>query len=100
MCLYIWYQITMHINIIMHALPHKMLDHPRIAYFVKSLKINRAMYVLQRNITSLKILTGLVKQCVLERPAKVFKSIFLIAFFLRISNLALNSLSTLILQGI
>ena len=83
-------------SFIMHHLPHKVAEHPRINYFVKSLKINRALCLVQRNIISLQILTDMVRQCDLHRTGKIFKSIFLIAFFgfLRISNLSPTSLST------
>ena len=47
-------------SFIMHELPQNVLDHPRIAYFVRAVKINRPLSVIQRNIKSLEVLSDLV----------------------------------------
>ena len=75
---------------IMYGLPFHILQHPKIRYFQKSLKINRPPSSVTRNIISLPILSTLVHQCSTIPFGRVFKSIFLIAFFgfLRVSNLA------------
>ena len=75
---------------IMFDLDHAILDHPKVRYFVRSLKINRPLVVVKRNIMSLQVLSNLVKECNFIFAGKVFKAIFLMAFFgfLRISNVA------------
>ena len=80
---------------VMYGLPHDLLHHPRIAYFIKSLKINRPLTVTPRNIMSLNTLSNLVHLCQSLTSGDSFKAIFLIAFFgfLRISNLAPQSLT-------
>ena len=80
---------------VMYGLPHCLLQHPRIAYFIKSLKINRPLTVTPRNIMSLSTLSNLVHLCKSITSGASFKAIFFIVFFgfLRISNLAPQSLS-------
>ena len=80
---------------VMYGLPHDLLHHPRIQYFIKSLKINRPLTVTTRNIMSLSTLETLVQLCESLPSGISFKAIFLIAFFvfLRISNVAPQSLS-------
>ena len=81
---------------IIYGLSYHLLDHPEIRYFIKSLKINRPLTSVPRNIMSLDNLTALVRQCAFIPDGNVFKSIFLIAFFVffRISNLAPHSLTS------
>ena len=81
---------------IMYGLPFQLLEHPEIRYFIKSLKINRPLTSVTRNIMSLDNLTALIHQCSFIPAGCVFKSIFLIAFFgfFRISNLAPHSLTS------
>ena len=66
---------------VMYGLPHPLLQHPRVHYFIKSLKINRPLSVTSRNIMSLPELTELVKLCDSLPIGPPFKAIFLIAFF-------------------
>ena len=74
---------------IIYGLPFHILEHPKIKYFQKSLKINRPPTSVTRNIMSLQMLSALVHECSNIPFGRVFKSIFLIAFFvfLRVSNL-------------
>ena len=77
---------------IMYDLQYAILDHPKVRYFIRSLKINRPLVQVKRNIMSLQVLQNLVRECnfIFAGKKKVFKAIFLMAFFgfLRISNLA------------
>ena len=75
---------------IMYDLQYVILDHPKVRYFIRSLKINRPLVQVKRNIMSLQVLQNLVRECNFIFAGKVFKAIFLMAFFgfLRISNLA------------
>ena len=82
-------------NFVKFGLKFKVWDHPRVKYFLKSVKINRPLCPTRRNIMSLDTLMKLIKACDgLESPF-TYKAIFLMAFFgfLRISNLAPHSLS-------
>ena len=73
---------------------HKALDHPRIRYFIKALKINRPLATPVRNIMTFKTLSKLVSHCYHLENAVVFKAIFLSAFFgfFRLSNLVPHNL--------
>ena len=75
---------------IMYDLNYHLLEHPKIRYFVRSMKINRPLIPVVRNIMSIETLTRLVLECDGIYGGKVFKAIFLMGFFgfLRISNLA------------
>ena len=74
----------------MYDLNYTLFDHPKIRYFVRSMKINRPLVPVTRNIMSIDILTKLVLECDTIYGGSVFKAIFLRVFFcfLRISNLA------------
>ena len=61
---------------VMYGLPHDLLHHPRIAYFTKSLKINRPLTVTPRNIMSLATLSNLVHLCSSLTSGQSFKAIF------------------------
>ena len=82
-------------SLIMYDLNYLSLDHPRVRYFVKALKINRPLAVVKRNVMSLHTLKRLALLCDEIQFGFVFKPVFLIAFFgfLRISNLAPHSVS-------
>ena len=82
-------------SLIIYDLNYLFLDHPRVRYFVKALKINRPLAVVKRNVMSLHTLKRLALLCDEIQFGFVFKPVFLIAFFgvLRISNLAPHSVS-------
>ena len=68
-------------NFIMYDLEFHLLEHPRIRFFTKSLKINRPMSLVKRNIISLPTLQQLVQACHDLVSPFTFKAIFLVAFF-------------------
>ena len=82
-------------NFVKWGLKFKIWDHPRIKYFLKSVKINRPLRPTHRNIMSLDVLRKLIKACDTLESHFTYKAIFLMAFFgfLRISNLAPHSYS-------
>ena len=75
---------------IIHQLDHSVFQSQQISYFVKALKINKPLTVVQRNIMSLDTLKTLVSLCNTIPSGQTFKAAFLLAFFafLRISNIA------------
>ena len=83
-------------NCIMYGLDHSLIDHQKVKYFMKSVKINRPLVVVPRNIMSIHMLKKLIKMCDQVPCGSVFKAVFLIAFFgfLRISNIAPHSASS------
>ena len=77
-------------SFIIYQLNHSVFENPQIAYFIKALKINRPLKVVQRNVMTLSQLRALVTLCDTIHCGQVFKAAFLLAFFafLRISNIA------------
>ena len=82
-------------NFVKYGLKFKLWEHPRVRYFLKSVKINRPLCPTRRNIMSLHTLRELIKACNSLESHFTYKAIFLMAFFgfLRISNLAPHAVS-------
>ena len=72
------------------GLNYKIWAHQNVKYFLKSVRINRPMKVVQRNIIDISTLRLLVQHCDSIYMGTVYKAIFLTAFFgfFRLSNLA------------
>ena len=72
------------------------LDHKKIKYYLRALKLNRPISVTSHNIITVHMLLKIVYQCDYLYMDKVFKAVFLAAFFgfFRLSNLAPHSLTT------
>ena len=68
-------------NLVMYGIDHAVMEHPRIKYFLKSMKINTPLSVPVRNIISLQHFVDIVFLCDHINCGPVFKSVFLIAFF-------------------
>ena len=66
------------------------LDHKKVKYYVRALKLNRPMSVTTHNIISPEVLLQIVNHCDRLYMSTVFKAVFLVAFFgfFRLSNLA------------
>ena len=77
-------------HFVMLGLKFSLFDHPRVKYFVKSVRINRPLCPIRRNIMSLETLAALSHQCMALVSPFTFRAIFLVSFFgfLRISNVA------------
>ena len=69
------------------------LDHKKVKYYVRALKLNRPMSVTTHNIISPEVLLQIVNHCDRLYMRTVFKAVFLVAFFgfFRLSNLAPHS---------
>ena len=68
-------------NFVMWSLNYQLLDDPRIKYFLKSIKINRPLCTVLRNIMSLDTLSSLIEACSSLVSPYTFKAIFLISLF-------------------
>ena len=81
-------------NFVMYSLDHAFLDHPKIRYFLKSMKMSRPLAVTDRPIMSIDILHAFISACNFIPFVSVHAAVFLIAYFgfLRISNVAPHSL--------
>ena len=61
-----------------------LLEHPRVRYFVKSVKINRLLCPVHRNTMSLDTLTALIHQYMalaLDLPSRPFSWSFSLVFY-------------------
>ena len=68
-------------SFVLYNMPYSLLDHPRIKYFQKSMRIKRSLAVTSHNVIDLSMLERISKTCDhLNFPA-VFRAIFLTSFF-------------------
>ena len=68
-------------NFVMYGIDHSVMEHQRVKYFFKSMRINRSLSIPVRNVMSLQNLVDIVHLCDHISFCPVFKSVFLIAFF-------------------
>ena len=80
-------------NLVVYGLEYEFMDHPRIRYFLKSMKMSRPLSVTHRPIMSIQTLHSFIAACSFIPYGKIFAAVFLIAYFgfLRISNMAPHS---------
>ena len=78
---------------VMNGPQFALWDHPNVRYMLKSVKINRPIVISRKNFIDLQVLHQIVGHCDNMYLGKVFKAVFLLAFFgfLRLSNIALHS---------
>ena len=83
-------------NFIVHDLPFHVCEHPKIKYFIKSLKINRPLKVSPHNIVDVAMLCRMAEVALTLPGGKIFKAAILMGFFafLRLSNLCPHSLTS------
>ena len=74
---------------LIYGLQAEALDDKRIKYYIKSLKVNRQLSVVKRNIIDIPTLKTLIQVCLGLGNPKVYKALFLCAFFrfFQLSNL-------------
>ena len=83
-------------NFVLYNMCFSLLDHPRIRYFQKSIRIHRPLTLTPHNIIDLSMLEKVSRACDDISFSQVFRAIFLIGFFgfFRLSNLAPHSILT------
>ena len=74
-------------NFTLYGLEHSLLDHPRVRYFMKAIRINRPLSILKRNIMSIKDLEWLSTLCDQFSCGPVFRAVFLLAFLRSLESL-------------
>ena len=77
-------------SFIMYDLPFETLDHPKVKYFLKALRINRPITTTSHNVITISHLLDISRACDLLTSPQVYRTTFLLDFFafLRLSNLA------------
>ena len=83
-------------HFIMNNLDHSVWSHKTVKYFVKSLNLTRHIALPKINVIDVETLTKLIRLCDSIYMGKIFKAVFLLAFFgfLRLSNIAPHSLNS------
>ena len=83
-------------NFVLYNMSFSLLDHPRMRYFQKSIRIHRPLTLTPHNIIDLSMLEKISRACDDISFSQVFRAIFLIGFFgfFRLSNLAPHSILT------
>ena len=83
-------------NFIVYDLPFYMCEHPKIKYFIKSLKINRPLCITHHNIVDIQMLRRMCDLALTLPGGQIFKAIILTGFFafLRLSNLCQHSVTS------
>ena len=78
------------------GLDHKVWSHDTVKYFLKSIRINRPMKIVKKNVMDVDTLNSLIALCDSIYMGKIFKAVFLLAFFrfLHHSNIAPHSIAT------
>ena len=90
------YMSAIKANFILYDLPFTVFDHPKIKYFIKSIKINRPLTLRPHNTIDLSNLRRISRACLDIPHGLVYKAVFLTRFFafFRLSNLAPHSLAS------
>ena len=94
-CMLANYVSAIKANFILYDLPFQVLDHPKVRYFIKAVKINRPPALKSHNIISISMLIDLSLACDAFPYGQVYKATLLLGFFafLRLSNLAPHSVA-------
>ena len=68
-------------SFILYDLPFQVLDHPRVKYFIKAVKINRPPALKTHNVISIPMLINLSLACDSLPSGQVYKTTLLLGFF-------------------
>ena len=87
------YMSAIKANFIVFDLNFYVCDHPKVKYFIKSIKINRPLSVVHHNIIDISMLKRITSVASTLPAGPVLKAIILTGFFafLRLSNLCPHS---------
>ena len=82
-------------NFVLYGLNDAIFQNQKIKLYMKSLKINRPLKPIQRNIMSIEVLQSVATLCKQIFMGSVYKAVFLVAYFgfLRLSNIAPHSIA-------
>ena len=65
---------------VLYALPYHLLDHPKVKFFQKSMRINKPLALVSHNIIYLPRLESISIACEIFGCAEVLRAVFLTAF--------------------
>ena len=94
-CMIANYVSALKANFVLYDLPFHVLDHPKVKYFVKTLKINRPLSINSYNVITIPILIKISESCEALDSGLVYRTAILLGFFafMRLSNLAPHALA-------
>ena len=80
---------------VLYDIPYQLWDHPKIKYFIKSIKMARPLALPKKNIIDLNTLKSIIAVISNWPNSVVYKAVFLTAFFgfFRLSNIAPHAIS-------
>ena len=80
---------------VLHDIPYQLWDHPKIKYFIKSVKMARPLALPKKNIIDLNTLKSIIAAISNWPNSVVYTAVFLTAFFgfFRLSNIAPHAIS-------
>ena len=83
-------------NFVVYDLPFQICEHPKIKYFIKSLKINRPLSITHHNIVDIPMLRHMCDVALTLPGGQIYKAIILMDFFafLHLSNLCPHSITS------
>ena len=80
-CMIANYVSALKANFVHYDLPFGVLDHPKVKYFVKSLKINRPLSITSHNVITIPILIQISESCEALDSGLVYGTAILLGFF-------------------
>ena len=80
-CMLANYVSAIKASFILYNLPFQVLDHPRVKYFIKAVKINRPPALKTHNVISISMLIKLSLACDDIPSGQVYKATLLLGFF-------------------
>ena len=95
-CMVANYVFSLKVNFVLCDLPFEVLEHPKVKYFVKTLKINRPLAITSHNVITIPILMQISQSCEVLDSGEKLRTAFLLFFFsfMRLSNLSPHTLAT------
>ena len=80
-CMLVNYVSAIKASFILYNLPFQVLDHPRVKYFIKAVKINSPPAIKSHNIISISMLIDLSLACDFFPYGQIYKATLLLEFF-------------------
>ena len=95
-CMIANYVSALKANFVLYDLPFDLLDHPKVKYFVKALRINRPLSITSHNVITIPALIQISQSCEALESGFVYRTAILLGFFafMRLSNLAPHAIGS------
>ena len=77
-CMVANYILALKANFVLYDLPFELLDHPKVKYFVKALRINRPLSVASHNVITIPILIQISQSREALESGEVYRTAILL----------------------